>query len=101
MRIIHIQEDLVRSPSEIIIELALCSLHTLETAEAQKMCLTHIGDEAIIRKSDIHKFLYISGMARTHLYHCNLSCRIDLEKSKRNSDTIVEIAFCSSYIVLH
>ena len=40
-------------------------------------------------------------MTRTHLNHCNLSLRIDFQKSKRDTDTIVEITLGSSDIVLH
>ena len=49
MWIVHIQEDLVRCPSEVIIEFALCSLHSLKTSESEKMSLTDVCDKSIVR----------------------------------------------------
>ena len=92
IRIVHIQKDLVRSPSQIVIKLSLCSHYTFEAAEAQEMRLSDIGDESIVRQSDIHQFLYVSRMACAHLHHCYLSLRIDLQKGKRDTYAVVEVA---------
>ena len=73
MRVVHIDERLVRSTTKVVIKLALGSLHSLKTSETEQMSLADIGYQTIVRKSDIHKFLDISRMARTHLDNCELS----------------------------
>ena len=68
IRVIHIQENHIRSPAQIVIQLAFRRHDALEAAESKKVGLAHIRDQAIIRKGDVHKFLDVSRMACAHLH---------------------------------
>ena len=65
------------------------------------MSLADIGYQTIVRKSDIHKLLDISRMARSHLDDSKLSLGIYLQQGKRHSDAVVQIAFSSSHLILY
>ena len=100
MRIVHIQEHLVRSSAEIVVKFTLGALHSLKGAETKKVCLAHISHKAVIRKCDIYEFLDVSRVTCTHLHDCKLSLRIDLQEGKRDTDTVVQVAFCCCDAIL-
>ena len=101
VRIVYIQEHLVRSSSKVVIQFTLRLLHTLETAEAKKMRLSDICYEAEIRKCYIHQFLDVTRMTCAHFDHSNLSLRIDLQQSQRDSDAVIEITLSGSHLIFN
>ena len=101
IRIVHIQESLVRSPLDIVVQLPFRLHHSLERTEAEQVASSHIGYQTIIRQGNRHQFLYVPRMARPHLHYGNLCFRIDFQQGKRNADAVVEIAFCCRHTVFH
>ena len=101
MRVVHIQEHLVRSSAEIVVKFTLCALHSLKAAETEQVSLTHISHKTVIRKCDIHKLLDVARMACSHFHDSELSLRIDLQKGKRNTNAVVQVAFSCCDAVLH
>ena len=97
IRIIHIEEHLIRSAAKIIIQFTLGLHDTLEGAEAQEVSLSDICYEAIIRQGDIYKFPDVSRVACAHLDDCYLCIRIDLKQGKRDSYAVVEITLRSRH----
>ena len=101
MRIVNIYEYLVRCPAKVVIQLAFGILDSFKRAETKEMSLTHICDKSVIRKSNIYKFLDVTGMACSHLYDSQFRLRIDLEEGQRHADTVVKIALGSRDTILH
>ena len=82
-----------------IVEFTFCANHTFERAKAQQMCLTYIGDDTEVRSYNIHECLDFAWMIGTHLHHCHLMLRSELEQRFWHTDVVVEIALCVENLI--
>ncbi len=71
--VVHIKEDSVCRPLYIIIKFTFGLFDSLKAAEPEQMGLSHISNQPVIGQRHGNKLLYVTGMARPHLYNRYLS----------------------------
>lgn len=83
-----------------IVKLALGSYDAFERAEALEVRLAHIGDDAVVGFHNVDKGLYLTWVVGSHLHHCNIVLRTELQQCFGHANMVVEITLRIEYAEL-